>query len=309
MRSGQTSFRYEVTLEQIQKEAPTMNYIVKSSLVAMVSCALAVPVRASWLSDFTGINIDIPAGRVSVGTPDPAGALRRLPQVVQNLPQDFANLANPAGSFLAFAVRQAKAQASYGAQPIPPNIMATLQPYFPADVLQSVRYNTFDNARITLDSAVMLINVDVVAITLEDIVVFRSAYDAQNNVGVWAHELTHVLQYRSRGVETFANTYTTNAWVLENEAQNNANRIVGLINAQAMNGWQQQQNGLQQQQQQFMYFNVTGQLLAADGQGNLYPAIQNGQIIGPANGRLYVQNGQYIAVDSLGGSYYATRLQ
>jgi hypothetical protein len=275
---------------------------MKSSLVAMVSCALAVPVHASWLSDFTGINIDIPAGRVSVGTPDPAGAIQRLPQVVRNLPQDFANLANPAGSFLAFAVRQGKAQASYGAQPIPPNIFGALQPYFPADVLQSVRYNTFDNARITLDGAVMLINADVVAITLEDVVVFRSAYDAQNNVGVWAHELTHVLQYRSRGVEAFANTYTTNAWVLENEAQNNANRIVASINAQNANGWQQQQP-------QFMYFNVTGQLLAADGQGNLYPANQTGQIIAQANGRLYFQNGQYIAVDSFGRSFVAIRVQ
>ena len=67
------------------------------------------------------------------------------------------------------------------------------------------------------------------------------------------------------------------------------------------------QNG--QQQQQFMYFNVTGQMLAADGEGNLYPANQSRQIIGQANGRLYVQNGQYVAVDSLGRSYYATRLQ
>lgn len=275
-----------------------MKYVLKSVLTVALCFTTIVPVQASWFSDFTGINIDVPAGKVQVGRPDPVGATQRLPQTIQNLPQDVANLVNPAGSALAFAIRQAKAQALYSGRPIPANIMAALQPYFPADVLQSVRYTTLDNARIALDSAVMLLNNDVVAITLEDVIVFRNGYEAQD-IGTWAHELTHVLQYRSRGVETFANTYTTNAWVLENEARNNANRVVSLINAQNANG----------PQQQFMYFNVTGQLLAADSQGNLYPANQYGQIIGQANGRLYVQNGQYVAVDSFGRNYYALRVQ
>lgn len=42
----------------------------------------------------------------------------------------------------------------------PPEIMGTLQPYFPADVLQPVGFKTFENARIALDNAVMLLNND-----------------------------------------------------------------------------------------------------------------------------------------------------
>ena len=181
-----------------------MNDVVKISLVAMISCALIVPAHASWLSDLTNQNIDLAGGTIQLAPPNPAAtvqAIQRLPQVSQRLLQDVANLANPAGSALAFAIRQAKAQASYGAQPIPPNIMGALQGYFPAEVLQSVRYNTFDNARIALDSAVMMLNNDVAAITLEDVIVFRNGYEAQN-IGTWAHELTHVLQYRSRGAAT-----------------------------------------------------------------------------------------------------------
>jgi hypothetical protein len=283
-----------------------MNYVAKTFVVSLVLGAMIVPAQASWFSDLTGINWNIPAGTLSVGMPDPVGAIQRFPQTFQRLPQDIANLANPAGSALAFAVRQAKAQALNGAQPIPPNVLGALQAFFPADVLQSVRYNTFDNARIGLDSAVMMLNNDVAAITLEDVIVFRNGDEAQN-IATWAHELTHVLQYRSRGVETFANTYTTNAWVLENEAKDNAARIVNVLNSQNMNGQQQNTNG--QPQLDSTYFNVGGQLLAHDSQGNLYPANATGQIVGPANGRLFVQNGQYVAVDSFGNSYVANRVQ
>jgi hypothetical protein len=275
-----------------------MNSIVRNTVIALISCATIAQVQASWLSDFTGVNIDPAAGKFTVGPPNPGPAIQRLPQVIQNLPQDVANLGNPAGLGLALAIRHAKEQASYGAQPIPAGILQQLQAYFPADVLQSVRYNTFDGARIGLDNAVMMLNNDVVAITLEDIIVFRNGSEAQN-VATWAHELTHVLQYRSRGIDTFANTYTSNAWVLENEARDNASRIMASLNAQSQ--------GTQQQQQ--AYFNVTGQLLYADPQGNLYPADQTGRVIAPANGRVFVQNGQYWATDSTGRTFPAVRVQ
>ena len=62
-------------------------------------------------------------------------------------------------------------------------------------------------------------------------------------------------------------------------------------------------------QQQFMYFDVTGQILAADYQGNLFPANQSGQIIGPTNGHWYAQNGQYVAIDYSGRSFVAMRIR
>ena len=56
------------------------------------------------------------------------------------------------------------------------------------------------------------------------------------------------------------------------------------------------------------YFNVTGQCLYGDQAGNLYPADPvSGQVLGPASGRVFFQNGQYIAVDSFGRTFLAIR--
>ena len=250
--------------------------------------------QASWLSDLTGVNIDVPAGKVQIGTPDPGGAIRRLPQTLQNLPQDIANLGNPAGLALAFAVRQAKAQAGFGARAMPADVYQQLSQFYRAEFLQSVTYNTFDSARITLDSAVMLLNNDVSAITLEDIIVFHNESEAHDPV-LWAHELTHVQQYRNRGVDAFANMYTTNAWVLENEAKDRQNRIAQLLNSGG--------------QSPFGCYWVTGNFLCADQFGNLYPADpQSGNVLGPPNGKIFLQNGQWIAQDLRGLLFIASRV-
>jgi hypothetical protein len=156
-------------------------------------------------------------------------------------------------------VRQAQAQASYGARPIPASVYQQLQGYLLPTFCRA--YNTFDNARISLDNAVMLLNHDVVAITLNDIIVFRNENEPENAY-TWAHQLTHALQYRNMGIDAFANTYTTNAWVLENQAKDNAARFAQTLAA----------GQGQQVQQQFAYFNVTGQFLYGDAYGNLYPA-------------------------------------
>jgi hypothetical protein len=272
--------------------------------VAIVGATLSSPARASTVSDFFGIDINVPKGTVTVGRPDPVGVIQRLPQTIQNLPQDVANLANPPGMALAFAVRQAKAQAQYGARPMPANVYQQLQRFFPAAFLQSVRYNTFDSGRITLDGLTMLLNADVVAITLEDIVVFRDENAAQNAV-TWAHELTHVQQYRTRGVETFANMYVTNSWVLENEAKDVEARVGQAL---AANPAPTQTAG--NPSNQFAYFNINGGLFYGDAQGTLYPAnLQTGQVIGPPVGRVFFQNGQYLAQNSAGQMYVAMRIQ
>lgn len=255
---------------------------------------------ASTVSDLTGCNIDIFAGKFDCpGRPDPVGVIQRLPQTIQNLPQDIANLGNPAGLAMAAAIRQAESQANYGARPIPAAVYQQLVGFFDPNFLQGVRYNTFDSTRITLDSAVMLFNNDIAAVTLNDVVVFRNEDDAQNAF-LWAHELTHVLQYRNLGIDTFANMYTTNAWVLENQAKDVAARFAQM--SAAAQG--------QAQQQQFAYFNVTGQFLCGDAYGNLYPADPNtGQVLGPANGRVFFQNGQYWAVDLRGLVWPAVRMR
>jgi hypothetical protein len=273
------------------------SHIKKITAVLTMIGLFSTQSQASWLSDALGVNIDPWAGKFQIGMPQRGRAIQQLPGVIQRLPQDAANLLNPMGLALAASVRQAEAQASYGARPIPFDVYQQLQPFFPPDVLQSVRFNTFDSTRITLDSAVMLLNNDVAAITLNSIVVFRGENEAQNSV-VWAHELTHVLQYRARGIDTFANTYTTNAWILENEAKDAETRIDLML------------SGNLQAAQQFAYFFVTGQYLYGDAIGNLYPADpRNGIVVGPPNGRVYFQSGQYWAVDMYGRTWPAQRVR
>jgi hypothetical protein len=73
---------------------------------------------------------------------------------------------------------------------------------------------------------VLLGNGVVQAVTLGDVSLFRDprlAADPQ----LWAHELTHIEQYRRLGVEGFATRYVEQAGVLEQEAITKANRIKG----------------------------------------------------------------------------------
>lgn len=84
----------------------------------MIVALLALPALAgaSGLSDIIGIDIDIPAGRITVGPPNPGA----IPRVISNLPRDAQNFfLNPAGSGLALLIRNAEAQAMGSARPIP----------------------------------------------------------------------------------------------------------------------------------------------------------------------------------------------
>ena len=54
---------------------------------------------------------------------------------------------------------------------------------------------------------------------------------AQQDVEVWAHELTHVIQYEQLGIETFAFEYSYDFTDLENQARDNASRTMASIAA------------------------------------------------------------------------------
>ena len=163
--------------------------------------------------------------------------------MLQNLPRDVGQaLLNPAGATLATAIRQGAAQAGSGAQSIPPAIRQVLTPYFPSHILDKVRWNVYNPNRISIDSAVIGWFQNEGAITLDGIVVFSSSTEAQTNWGLWAHELTHVMQYDNMGVESFANVYSVNWNSLESQARDWASTVSQRV----------QQNG-QSTQQQYSY--------------------------------------------------------
>lgn len=101
-----------------------------------------------------------------------------------------------------------------GVEPIPLHIRAELEPYFDFAVLDSVRFKVGDPVELNMAHTLMQ-NPDVSAVTLVDVIVFRDAAEARDDVALWAHELKHVEQYRQLGVDQFAARYARDYRALE----------------------------------------------------------------------------------------------
>lgn len=116
-------------------------------------------------------------------------------------------LQSAAGELWEAAIHEAKAQAlAASAQAIPAAIRAALAPYFEADLLDSVRW-TAERGNILSWSKFSFENFDPLAITYDNVIVFRYEASARYDVGLWAHELEHVKQYRLLGIDGFAEYY------------------------------------------------------------------------------------------------------
>ncbi len=113
------------------------------------------------------------------------------------------------------------------ARPIPPAIREALKGHFPDDVLDDVRW-TLAGQRVDLGSALARWAINEGAVTMDDVVVFSREKGARS-IALWAHELTHVVQYRELGVRNFARLYTTNWRLLEQRARTNAGEILRSI--------------------------------------------------------------------------------
>ncbi|MGH8351973.1 MAG: DUF4157 domain-containing protein [Pseudomonas sp.] len=114
-------------------------------------------------------------------------------------------------------VQSRNAAATGDIRTIPLNIRAQLEPYYDIQVLDTARYKVGDDGELNAANT-MLQNPDVNAVTLMDIIVFRNADDALNNVALWAHELKHVQQYLQWGVSEFATRYTRDYNAVETPA-------------------------------------------------------------------------------------------
>lgn len=162
-----------------------------------------------------------PAGQVEVClaqclcVSDPDGSLDALQKQVRQV-------AAPA---LAGWLQRARDQAvAEGVEPIPLNLRVQLRDYYPDEVLDAARYRVGDSQQLDAANA-MLQNEDVAAVTLVDVIVFRNAKAAQNDLALWAHELQHVQQYRKLGVDGFAERYVRNYNELEGPAYAIQNQV------------------------------------------------------------------------------------
>ena len=105
-----------------------------------------------------------------------------------------------------------------------------LAPFFPANILDKALWNVYDASRATLDSLILAsdcsdlhlpFNIDckMGAVTLDNVIVFRGAASGLNDYESWAHELVHVSQYDSMGIDGFAFVYASpGAYSLEKQA-------------------------------------------------------------------------------------------
>jgi hypothetical protein len=131
-----------------------------------------------------------------------------LPDMGQVLGPQLQGLYQIAAPALGLWLTQARAEAATAdIQPIPANIREQLLRWYQPGVLDAARYKVSDNSQFNAATA-MLQNPDVGAVTLIDIILFRNAQDAEQNVTLWAHELKHVQQYQEWGVQGFAQRYT-----------------------------------------------------------------------------------------------------
>ncbi|WP_225040061.1 DUF4157 domain-containing protein (plasmid) [Rhizobium sp. T1470] len=112
------------------------------------------------------------------------------------------------GPLLERALVKSRNDAISGSMPIPPYIREQLTGYATEDSMNRVRYKIGNDD--SLDLAQLLEKGGFAdAVTLIDVVVFREP-SAAANVSAWAHELTHVDQFRDWGVHNFAVRYARN---------------------------------------------------------------------------------------------------
>ena len=115
-----------------------------------------------------------------------------------------------------------------GVRPIPPLVYRSLLGYFPAALLQRCRFATGRSRALMLPSLAFSYG-DATAITLGDVVLFKADKVAQSDLKVWAHELTHVMQYQRWGIDGFADRYVRDTKAVEQEAIDNANRFIAWL--------------------------------------------------------------------------------
>lgn len=116
-----------------------------------------------------------------------------------------------------------------GVQPIPANIRAALTGFFDQDILNKVHFRVGLGNDLLLASNAFRYG-DAVAITLNEVIMFKNADRAHGDLALWAHELAHVEQYQRWGVLDFAKRYVKDWDAVEQEATDRANRFVAWRN-------------------------------------------------------------------------------
>lgn len=132
--------------------------------------------------------------------------------------------ANIIAQTLEAAMKRSRDSARIDSQPMPDEVRAALIPFYPAELLDNVRYSVGDVSPDGL-AGFAIRNGNAAAVTLIDTVVFKDQKYV-NNLALWAHEIHHVEQYTQWGVAGFASRYAFGWESVEAEARQRAEDFV-----------------------------------------------------------------------------------
>lgn len=193
--------------------------------------SLAFSAYASWLSDMTGVDINVQKGTVTTNPP-------RLPDNVPGRPCEALGVpCIDIGKESERILREFQAQGfspaleawltqsrndarNGGTSPIPGHIRQQLNGFYDQDILNRASYKIGDNGALNL-GRLAPIAMDGAAITLIDVIVFYRPSDV-NNIFLWVHELMHVKQYRDWGTRDFTIRYLRDPIHDRNPVENEA---------------------------------------------------------------------------------------
>lgn len=154
----------------------------------------------------------------------------RNPDQLLNLvthPQDAAYVAVASGMSAARNAVLVK-----GGNRIPPDIRAALAPWYPAELLESIRWSTEWNAIQNVPQLVQFLSMpNIRAMTFMNVVIFHNPREI-DDVELWAHEIHHAQQYKEWGLVEFAKRWVNNSSLtgpVEGPAYEHASMIVNAI--------------------------------------------------------------------------------
>ncbi len=104
-----------------------------------------------------------------------------------------------------------------GTRPMPPHIREALLAWYPAELLDSVEY-TVGIAEGSIVQSLSIRYGEASAVTTIDTITFANAWDAENDVALWVHEVKHVEQFRRWGLMEFSRRYVVDHQAVEAEA-------------------------------------------------------------------------------------------
>jgi len=150
---------------------------------------------------------------------------KRTPQNLEN----FLRELNPVSLHAIFLVRQAREYYRNRARHIPYDIKQQLRPYFSNHILNKAQYVVERGAMPTLPNVINSMMSRDYAVVVGHIIVFER--EPGQNLVWWAHELEHVAQYDSKGIDRFVGEYVTGSYSdRESEAKRKENEVIRGIN-------------------------------------------------------------------------------